>query len=260
MKRVKSIFLVILILLTCTGCSVEYNINITKNNIEEVITVTDYITSNRTKTDILNHYNMWYPTFVNFIKEGESIEIEDFNEKVDGIEYHDKNIKEVDNGYEYTYKYTYDINEYYDSYALASTFLETTIHKKNDNLVIRTSKEHFLCDYDYFDSVKINITIDPEVYKLNYTNTKNIRNNTYTWILNRNNCSDGEIVLTLNEIKQNNSIDNTNKDIDNNNKKENFLSNSAIYIFCGILILIILIGYKIFQHLKNKNDNFNEDD
>jgi len=107
MKRIKLLFLLTLITITCTGCSVEYNINITKDNIEETIYVSDYITSNRTKSQILNHYNMWYPTYVNFITDGESIEIEDFSEKVDGIEYHDKSIMELSNGYKYTYKYIY---------------------------------------------------------------------------------------------------------------------------------------------------------
>ena len=105
MKRIKLLFLLILITITCTGCSVEYNINITKDNIEETIYVTDYISSDRTKREILNHYNMWYPTYVNFITNGESIEIEDFSEKIDGIEYHDKSIIELNNGYKYTYKY-----------------------------------------------------------------------------------------------------------------------------------------------------------
>ncbi|MBQ2873514.1 MAG: hypothetical protein IJE89_05905 [Bacilli bacterium] len=258
MKKVKILFWVILVLITCTGCSVEYNINITKNNIEEVINVTDYITSNRTKSDILNHYNMWYPTFVNFIEEGESIEIEDFTEKVDGIKYHDKTIKEFSNGYNYTYKYTYSKDEYYDSYVLASIFPETTVHEEIDKLVIRTSKENFLCSYEYFDSAKINITIDPEIYELNYTNTSSINNNTYTWILNRNNCSDGEIILTLNKIIDNdNDILNPNKK--NENNEESIISKYALHIFCGILILIILVVYILFKKIKNKNTNSIDD-
>ena len=59
----------------------------------------------------------------------------------------------------------YDINKYYDSYVLASVFPETTVYEEIDKLVIRTSKENFLCDYDYFDSAKINITIDDNFYQ-----------------------------------------------------------------------------------------------
>lgn len=252
MKKCKIMFLISLILITCTGCSVEYNINITEDKIEEVINVTDNITSNRTKSDILNHYEMWYPTFVNFIEDGESIEIEDFNEKVDGIKYHDKTILETNDGYNYKYKYTYQIDEYYDSYALASVFQEVTVHKESDKLVLRTSKENFLCSYEYFDEAKVNITIDPKIYKLNYTNGVKVNNNTYRWELNRNNCSDGEIVLTINKITNNdNEIIEPNG---NNDKKESILSKYLIYIFCGILIIVILLGKNIFNKLKNKNN------
>ena len=233
------------------------DINIKKNTIEETISVIDYITTERSKSAILKHYEMWYPTFVNFIEEGESIEIEDFSEKVEGIKYHDKTIKEINNGYNYTYKYTYDIDEYYDSYALASVFPEVTIHEESDKLVIRTSKENFLCSYDYFDNAKVTITIDPEIYKLNYTNTNKVSGNTYTWNLDRNNCSDEEIVLTLNKIKEISEPLKPNEQ--NQNKKESILSKYGLYIFCGILIIIILIGYKWFNKFKNKN-NINEDD
>ena len=248
MKKIKLILL-ILIVITCTGCSVEYNININENNIEESIYVTDHISSIRTKKDILNHYNMWYPTYVNFITEGETIEVEDFNEKIDGIEYHNKNITELNNGYKYVYNYIYPIDKYYDSYVLASTFIETSIHRDSEKIVLRTGKKNLLCQYDYFENVKINIKIDPEIYKLNYTNSNNIENNTYTWILNKNNCDDSQIILTLNKKEDNEEID---LNIKNKNNKEN---GYIFYIFLITIILIIYLGYKWFLKFKEKNND-----
>lgn len=261
MKRIKTLFIITLIVTMCTGCTVEYNINITKDSIEEVINVTDNVTANRSKQNILNHYNMWYPTFVNYIPEGETIEIEDFSEKVNGIEYHQKTIKELNNGYNYTYKYTYSLDEYYDSYVLASTFYETTIHEGSNNLVIKSNKGHLLCQYNYFESAKINITIDPNVYKLNYTNTSNINNNTYTWTLNKNNCDDSEIILTLNKIETNNNELNnqTNNNNNSNNNNDNKNSSYIMYIFFGVLALIIFLVYKWFNKIKEKNNNFEDD-
>lgn len=251
MQKLKLLFLIFLMTTLCTGCTIEYNIDITKNEIKEEISVIDNISSTRNKEDILNHYNMWYPTFVNYIKDGESIEIEDFNEKVDGIEYHNKEIKETTSGYNYTYKYTYDIDEYYDSYVLANTFLETTIYNGNNTLVLRTSKENLLCQYDYFDSLKVNITIDPEVYVLNYTNTSNINNNTYTWTLNKNNCKDSQIILTLNEKDLINLSKPSSNENDSKIKQEN---NYELYILLGIIIVVIVIIYIWFMKFKEKNN------
>lgn len=263
MKKLKILLLSILIILTCTGCTVEYNINITKNNIEETINVIDYQTNTRTKQTILKQYNMWYPTYVNYIPDGESIEIEDFSQKVDGIEYHSKSIIELNNGYKYTYKYTYPIEKYSNSYILASTYNETTIHKRSDSLVLKTSKDNFLCGYDYFEQAKVNITIDKDVYKLNYTNADYQKNNTYTWILDQNNCKDSEIILTLdttnnllNSSSNNSSSSlNSSSNSNNNSNNNNNLNNYLIYIILGIFILIIYFGYKWFLDFKERNNN-----
>jgi len=253
MKKIRLLFLTIIITIVCTGCSIEYNINITEDNIEETIVVNDYITPSRTKNEILTHYNKWYPVFVNYITQGETIELGDFSEKAAGVKYYDKSINDINNGYRYTYKYTYDIDEYYDSFALATGYIETTVHENSNALVLKTDKENLLCGYDYFDSIKVNITIDSEVYKLNSTNTSNIKNNTYTWIFDRSDCNNSKILLTLDKI-------NNDEIVDNKEDNKNIISEYALYIFLGALVILILIGYSTFKKIKAKNDNFNEDD
>ena len=258
MKKIKLLLLITLIITLCTGCDIEYNLKINEDNIEEIINVRDYITENRNRTDILNHYNMWYPTFVNYLKEGETIEIEKFDKKVDNIEYHEKSIDEINNGYNYKYKYIYDIDNYYDAYSLANTYIDTNVLNQDEILVLRSKKENLLCQYNYFDSLKVNITIDPKIYKLNYTNTSNINNNTYTWHFDRNNCDNSEIVLTLDKIEKTEDkiiIPDDDKKDKNNNKKD-----FTMYIFYVILLLCIIIGYIKFKKMKNKSESFGIDD
>ena len=258
MKKIKLLFLITLIITLCTGCDIEYNLKINENSIEEVINVTDYITENRRESDILKHYNMWYPTFVNFIKQGETIEIESFDKKVDTIEYHEKNIKKITNGYNYIYKYTYDIDDYHDAYSLANTYIETTALNGPNALVLRTKKENLLCQYSYFKTLKVSITIDPQIYKLNYTNTSYIKNNTYTWYLDKNNCNNGEIILTLDKI--NKKVEELPLIEDEKTDKKKPKKEYTIYIFCGILIILILVGYNIFKKMKTKSESFGIDD
>ena len=256
MKKIKLLLIMILISILSTGCSVEYNLNVSSDTIKEEIIVNDNITSKRTKETILSHYNKWYPTYINYIKNGESIPLPNFDKKYDGIEYYDKSINEINNGYKYKYLYTHNINKYSDAYVLANTFVDTTIQQNYDSFVLRTSKENLLCQYDYFDSVKINITVDPKIYNLNYTNAYNKKNNTYTWIINRNNCKNNQIIITLNKIMNNNEIDNIPKKDKVINKKNDYL----IYIFWGILIVIVTIGYFIFKKIKLKSEDFDIDD
>ena len=256
MKKNSLLFISILILITCTGCTVEYNINITESNIKETINIIDYESPNRTKQDILKQYNTWYPTFVNYMNNEDTIELENYNQKYNGIEYHQKEIKTLYNGYQYSYKYNYDIDDYHDAYTLAISYSDTTVYKRLDSLVLKTSNESFLCNYNYFDEAKINISVDPSVYKLNYTNAHNQKNNTYTWILNRNNCNDSQLVLTLDIINKNNQneLPNNNSDIENiTNSKQ--LNDYILYIFLGVILLIIYLGYKWFMKFKEKNND-----
>ena len=257
MKKIRLLFISILIIMSCTGCNVEYNIKITKDNIQETINVIDYESTVRTKNDIIKQYNKWYPTYVNYMSSDTSIKIENFNKKYEGIEYHNKNIIEVNNGYKYTYNYNYSINKYYDASTLANSFKDTTVLKKNNSLVLKTSKESFLCKYKYFENAKINITIDEEIYKLNYTNAESRNKNTYTWNINKNNCNNNEIILTLEVINDSSSTENQiNNNIKNDsNKKINNIDNYILYIFLAILALIIYFGYKWFINMKDKNND-----
>ena len=107
----------------------------------------------------------------------------------------------------------------------------------------------------------MNITIDPKIYKLNYTNSTNINNNTYTWYLDKNNCNDGEIILTLDKInKMDNEIINPDNSEEDKKNQQNKKNDYTIYIFCGILIILILLGYHIFKKMKNKSESFDLDD
>lgn len=248
MKRIKMLMIIILILTLTTGCSVEYNIIVNNDNIKEEIIVNDTISQYRSKTSILEHYNKWYPTYVNYMQNEETIPLPNFNKKYDGIKYHEKSIKEINNGYQYKYLYKHNLFEYSDSYALANTFKEITVQETPDVLVLKTSRESYFCNYNYFDSIKINITFNPKEYKINYTNSTNIKDNTYTWTINNSNCKNSEIVLTLNKIT------------DNKTEEEKAKNDYTMYIFCSILLVIITLGYIYIKRKKSKLDDFDIDD
>ena len=248
MKKRKLLILIILILTITTGCSIEYNITINKDTIKEEIIVDDIITTTRSKEKILEHYNKWYPTYVNYMKTEEKIPLKNFNKKYQGIEYYNKSIKEINNGYQYKYFYTHNIDDYYDGYALANTFEDVTIQETEKTLVLKTSAESFFCNYDYFDSIKVNVTFNPKNYQINYTNAINVENNTYTWTINKSNCNTSQMILTLNKI------------INTDSSEDNIKQDYSMYMFYGILLGIVIIGYFIIKKQKSKLNDFDIDD
>ena len=252
MKRVNKLLIAFILLTLCSGCSINYNIEITKDTVKETIKVTDTVMSNRSKSEILSEYERWIPAYID-----NDITIEyDSSIKSDIFEYHEKTIKELDSGYYYTYTYTYPIDKYNKASSTRQAYNKRKFFVDNDYITINTDKENLLCSYSYFNEIKITISIDSEVYKVNHTNADKVSGNNYIWELDRSNCDDSEIILTLDNI---NPIDNQNDDNKKDNEK-NIFSDYVMYIFFGSLALIIFLIYKWFNKLKEKNENFNEDD
>lgn len=246
MKRINRVMILVSILTMCSGCSINYNIDITADTIKENIEITDLASPERTKQDIYNEYDLWYPTYINAF--GDQLLEYDNTNKIDGVEYHNKTIKEINNGYYYTYKYNYPIEKYGNASTIREVYAKKQFYIDNSSITINTDSINLLCNYSYFDELNVNITIDSEIYKVNYSNADSINNNKYSWKLNRTNCEDSKIILTLDKI------------IDKSTTKSVDEPDYIVYILYGILILIILIVYFIFKKLKEKNEKMDLDD
>ena len=251
MKKIKLLLIMILISILSTGCSVEYNLTISSNTIKEEIIVNDKITSTRTKDKILAQYNKWYPTYINYITSGESIPLPNYNTKYTGVEYYDKSIEETSNGYKYKYQYAHKKEKYYDAYVLANTFFDTTVYDTKNNFEIFTSQQTYLCQYDYFETLNVNVTVDTNSYRIIDHNADKVKNNVYSWTINRDDCEDGEMILSLGKLSSKNGK--------NNNKKANS-TGIELYVFCFTLLILVIIGYFIIKKKKQKLDDFDIDD
>lgn len=257
MKRINRIFIAFILLSLCSGCTINYNLEITSDIVKESIEITDTEINSRNKETILKEYNRWIPAYIN--TEDEMATSYDSSIKNENFEYHKKNIKELSNGYYYTYKYNYPIDKYSNAIATREAYLKRKFYIGDDYIIINTDKENLLCNYSYFEKLKVSISVDTEAYKLNYTNADKNNGNTYIWNIDRNNCNDSEIILKL-DIINNKNNDIIDKPINNNNPNNNInnlnnINNYTIYIFLAILALIILLGYKWFNNLKEKNNN-----
>lgn len=258
MKRINRLLVAFALLSLCTGCTINYNIEITKDSVNESIEVTDTITNNRSKNDILSEYQSWIPAYID-LGNGNATNY-DSSIKNPDFEYHEKNIKELSNGYYYTYKYNYPIYKYENASATREAYAKRKFYIGSNYIIINTDKENLLCNYSYFEKLRVSITVDNEIYKLNYTNADEQKSNVYVWNLDKNNCQDSEIILKLdildNSSSQNNNPNNSSS---SNNSIKKISNNYSLYIFLTILILIIFLGYKWFIKLKEENNNIDDD-
>ena len=258
MKRIKRILFILVIALLCSGCTVKYNLEIKESEIIENIIVNDTFIEGRTSSDILNDYNSWMPVYDNIDNPDLIRDSDDEGGKIDGIEYHEKNITNINNGYYHTYKYTYPINRFSHANSLKLAFGKPIVYDGGSYLNLRTDNQNVLCNYDYFESLQVNIKVDLDKYTVSNHNAHRVSGSTYTWNLNRNNCNNSIISLTLNKKSNNTSAITTtkrNNEVDKNNKG---LDNYVLYIFLGVMVLVIIFGYRWFMNMKERDNGVDD--
>ena len=250
----KKIIIVVLLLLMTTGCSVNYNIVIEDEKINETTTFTQEENAVYTKSYMYSQYKEEYPIYYD-----EEFLYYSPTEKLEENTYYEKSIVETDNGYEATYKANYNIDNYQRSRILNTAYEKYSVgYEAEDSYyyLVANNLKIFKNNKD-LSSIKVSITLnDYEVIEGNYSTQAG---NTYIWNFDRN--SKGTINLKYKE-KEINNIDNaqsSNSESKKNNKSIiDGTSSYTIYIFCAILIIIILVGYKLFNNLKEKNNGMDD--
>lgn len=235
----KGFILLFLMFMLC-GCSAEVNVHI-GSKISEEVNITFYEDEYNTKENILASFKDYVPIYYDTILFDADPDV-----KKNGVEYYNKKVTDLGNGYLFTYSYNFPYNKYVQSRTLkggfASPFIGT--HSTTNNMVLSTGKNgcYYIDNYQGLTEVVVNITTDYEVVSSN-----GIKNgNTYTWVFNKNNNSQNIYI----EYKKNNDSESVviDKDVElkDNNKKEELtgfkkFANEHPFLLAGIAFFIVLI-------------------
>lgn len=218
MKKYK-IILLIVILLSLTGCSFEYNIKIDTNTISEENIV--YI-PNTDKNNI-------------------KLEVEKLVSKYTGptnsLGMYKQSVIEDNNNFGMSYKKNYDtLNDYNNSLSFSICYDNYKLIKEKDKIVISTSKR-FNCfnKYSELDDVTINIDSSLEVES---SNADEVNGNIYTWNINKSNADNKPINIVLKP---------------NTEQKEKQRQLSVVLLVIAAFILLGIIVFLIRSKGKRKN-------
>ena len=253
MKRIKKILLVLVLCALCSGCTIKYDLEIGESQVIENIVVNDTMILERTNNDILEMYNTWMPVYDNIDNPDLIQDRDDDDGKIDGIPYHEKAITKIDSGYKHTYTYTYPINDFNHANSFKLAFGKPSFYVGGNYINLRTDNENVLCNYDYFESLQVNIKVDLNTYTVEKNNANRVKGNVYTWNLNRNNCHNSVISMTLNR-SNNTVVTTTTSSSSVSREKTNWLDNYVLYIFLGIMVLIVILGYRWFMNMKERDN------
>ena len=239
----KKRLLIISVLLFLTGCSCQYNVTIDGNKYKEEIRL---IGSDATEISSFN--NNWQVP----------VDKDDFNVGTDP----DSTLENNSNIYKYTLQgntltFTSDFttNGYQNSTAVSNCYKTFTVQNYPDSTIISSSQNTICFDkYPTLDSVSINITVDRGVKT---HNADSVNGKTYTWHLTNSNHDKGINLILINDNPDNATKSDDKKDIKpNNNERRN--NNITYYAFCGIILVIMVIGYFIFKNMVKKNSEMDD--
>lgn len=218
----KKILILLILIITATGCEAQYNLTITKDTMEESV---DFLYANNKdnqkiinkylKNNYMAYYDMDNRTTNNYKLE----EIKD-NDKI-GI----------------NFNYTYNKNTLQKSSLLDMCYYQKTVTKTDDEIILTTDGKT-TCFYKdnekLLDKLTINIKTD---LKVKENNADKVKNNVYTWIIDNNNFQNKPINMVI--------------DL----KNTNGLSFGQIALLSLLTIVIISIIILLYIYIKNHKNN-----
>lgn len=218
-----------------TGCTVEYNLTISDDTINESI-----IISNKIDSDNESYYDKLANNAYS-----------QYND--DGIKkYSVKKVKENENTI-YNLNQKYSLKNFHQIRAISECFSASNLVKKSgeDNTYILQTNKGFKCmsyEYEKVDSYEINITFDDN-YSVITHNANKVNDNKYTWYINSTNSNNISISV---EFKKNEKKEN----IDDKTKEKKSSTNILVLVF--IILGVIAISVFIIIYALNLNQKRNK--
>lgn len=238
----KRILLLILMLLLTTGCTCQYNLTIENNTYKEEIIIYG---ENNEET---SNFNKKWEIPVN--KEEYHLGGEAGVEKDVTGDVYKYNLS----GNKLTFNYDFTRSDIIDSSAVSNCYNKLTIVDYEDTIVISTSSKAMCYNrYPTLNNLKINIKVDKPVIS---NNADNVNGNIYTWNITKDNADDKSINIILDNKKT--VVDDEPKEEDNDEKNQIKKRDYTLYIFLGILLIVVLIAYLIFNKIRNHNNQMDD--
>ena len=136
--------------------------------------------------------------------------------------------------------YKFNLENYQNSKSVYNCYKYFNVSNTDDTYTISTSKD-FLCfneDYPLLEQVNVNITTK---YKVLETNATIIDGDTYSWVINKTNAENSQIIIKFQTKSDNMFADIINED------------NKFLILIIGMLgvIGIIIVSYVYLKSRKN---------
>ena len=230
MKK-KILFVFCLFLLT--GCSVTYNLDIDSSYLENT-SIIDNFSGNNYNYNLYNIYSTKPVPLSNT-----ATILSESNEKLEDVKYYDLNDISDNNHFGLNYVGTFDNDIPLNESSILTFGVGNYDFKQDDkNIIIKVPANiKAFNQFSNLDEIKVNIKTK---YKVTDNNADEVSNDTYTWIITRDNYKDKtiELIITMDNLL-------------------NIGSDNSMVTFAICLIVLSLICLLIYLFVRSKYINKN---
>lgn len=242
----KKIIILCLFFLITTGCSVDYELEIGKDNIKELIQFTENIENGNDtnistgqlsyKDSIDNLYKIPQPVY-----KDANVNPYDETQVIEGVEYYNKNMILAENQYGIEANYNHLISRYAKTKIINECYKNVSVLENAGTITLSTSRNNICFEqYSNLDIINVTITVDDELYEVTTHNADQKEENKYHWNIDRTNYSDKSIVIELER------------------KLAEKKSQNAMAVLIGFIVVISISLLIVLFVAKNKNKSKNK--
>ncbi len=248
----KKIILCFIFLLLLSGCSVEYNLNITKDDFQETTTLlADKNLADTEKyqdisiVDIFKKidHNYYEPIYFND---------ERYDYYVGGMQpnvnYYEVKPYQLNEYVGVSFNHNFKLNDIYRSNAIKQCFEELTIQNSDNFILFRTNNKCDVFDkYPLLENIVVKISTPLEVIA---SNADKVENNTYIWNIDKDNYHNKAVRLTY-DLKKGSEIPDIEKEdeekevVEEKEEKKKNNKYNIVIILVSFIILGVVLGLVI---------------
>lgn len=212
----KKILILLILMISLTGCEAVYNLDINNNTFTEELILTTNDKSSKSQKTVNVALKSKIPVDDNYYKP-------EVNFKQNNLKYYQISKIDTDNELGARYKANLTKEEYLTSTLVKEHFPNFKLNETGNIISLNLGKKENIFDnYPDLDKLTINITINNKVTK---HNADGVNNNIYTWNLTKDNYNKKEIYL------------NYNKNEKHSETEEEKFNYNIIFIIIGIIII-----------------------
>lgn len=220
--------IVLLLLFIISGCDVNYNITISNDSVSE----SSNLLFTPSDMDSNEYYSVGneFSSFSEFIDSYYKQDYYAYSYNYNDFSKYEKSTFSNSNGSGFELKYDYNLNNYGNSNMFnACRNSSYNIDDKNIIIDVKNICNCFYNDsYNNLDTVRINIKCNLKVLN---NNADSVRDNIYTWIIDKEKCLDKSIYIKI-------------------KKSQNY---GNVLIIISILVILILVVIFMVVYIRRKN-------